>query len=102
MAGPAYALSPARGAGEVSAARAVGILKSKVESLNRLGNLLSEDVSQIAIEIDRISGCQPQDANKVDGPRPESSDLDSLQTQIDRLDRLAQFTRLQLDRLRAI
>lgn len=82
--------------------RPVGRLKDRIESLNRLGNMLSDDMTNICIEIDRISGPMAVDQTKGESCRPPSSDLDHMQDQLDRLDRLAQFTRQQLDRLRAI
>lgn len=82
--------------------RPVGRLKDRVESLNRLGNLLSEDISNISMEIDRIVGPVAADPSKGEPSRPPSTDLESFQEQLDRLDRLAQFTRQQLDRLRTI
>lgn len=83
-------------------ARDIGQLKQKIESLNRLANLISEDMSGFSIEIDRISGCRPTDPSKATPERPASCDLESFQEQLDRLDRLSQFSRGQLDRLRTI
>lgn len=94
-------LSPARtGIGDT--VRPVGRLKDRIESLNRLGNMISEDIHHISIEIDRITGPIAVDPNKGEPARPPSCDLDVMQEQLDRLDRLAQFTRQQLDRLRSI
>ena len=98
--GPAY--SPPSAAVLTASVRAVGQLKSKIESLNRIANLISDDMAGFSSEIDRLSGCTPCDPSKSTPERPVSCDLESFQEQIDRLDRLAQFTRGQLDRLRAI
>lgn len=94
---PSGAVAPA-----AAGVRAMGALRAKIESLNRMANLISEDASGISIEIDRISGCVPCDPSKSAGERPESCDLDAFQSQLDRLDRLAQFVRSQLDRMRSL
>ena len=103
--GPAYP-PPCNSVGAVggltTAVRDIGQLKQKIESLNRLANLLSEDMSGFATEIDRIQGCRPVDPSKAAPERPASCDLESFQEQLDRLDRLCQFSRGQLDRLRTI
>lgn len=91
-------LSPTAG----SAVRAVGLFKSKIDSVNRLANLISEDISNISLEIDRISGSIPEKASQSCPERTDSCEMDAMQSQIDRIDRLAQETRRQLDRLRAI
>ena len=98
--GPAY--PPPSAAGMTASVRAVGQLKSKIESLNRIANLISEDMAGFSSEIDRLSGCTPCDPSKASPERPASCDLESFQEQLDRLDGLAQFTHGQLDRLRAI
>ncbi len=96
------ACPPGQVSGITTAVRDIGQLKQKIENLNRLANLLSEDMSGFSIEIDRISGCRPADPSKGQPERPASCDLESFQEQLDRLDRLAQFVHQQLDRLRAI
>lgn len=99
---PAYPPPSLGAVGLASTARDIGQLKQKIESLNRLANLLSEDMSGFSCEIDRISGCRPTDPSKAAPERPASCDLESFQEQLDRLDRLCQFSRGQLDRLRTI
>lgn len=99
--GPAYP-PPCPAPGLEASARVEGQLKQKIESLNRIANLISEDMSGFSIEIDRISGCRAVDPSKTTPERSPSCDLESFQEQIDRLDRLAQFSHGQLDRLRTI
>lgn len=94
--------SPVPPGNNVKEVRPMGRLRDIIESLNRLGNLISEDITNISIEIDRIAGPMAVDPNKSEPRPPANNDLDVMQEQLDRLDRLAQFTRQQLDRIRSL
>ncbi len=89
-------------AGMGAAVRPMGAVQSKTESLNRVMNMISEDMASISEELDRLIGCRPQDPSKALASCPAGSHLAALQEQLDRADRLAQFTREQLDRIRSL
>lgn len=93
---------PQAGLGAATSVRPVGLLKARIENMNGSVNRMSEDIHCISLEIDRIVGCQAVDPSKSSPERPPSCDLDSMQEQLDRLDRLAQFVHGQLERLRSI